>query len=72
MNRPIDTTKKSNIKCEHCRYACDYRYECRGEVFDTWCRLKDKPKHYWNRCKDFNWDTDLNLKENDNETDNKD
>lgn len=66
MSRPIDTTKKSNIKCEYCRYACSYHYVCRDGVFNTWCRLKDKPKNYWNRCKDFKWNADLNLKENDN------
>ena len=62
MSRPIDTTKKSNIKCKHCRYACISPYVYRYEVFDTWCRLKDKPKHYWYRCKDFKWNADLNLK----------
>lgn len=63
MKRKIDKTKKANIKCEHCRYACNYQYECRDGVFDTWCRLKDKPKHYWNRCKDFNWSEEFDYKE---------
>ena len=63
MSRTVDKTKKSNIKCEHCRYACNYRYVCRDGIFDTWCRLKDKPKHYWSRCKDFEWSGEFDYKE---------
>ena len=47
--RPLDKTKKSNIKCEHCLYAdIDKR---RG----YWCSLHEEKKNYWNRCKCFKW-----------------
>lgn len=48
--RPIDRTKKSNIRCVNCRYA-DV-----NEQRDYWCSLYDVPKHYWNRCKEFEWE----------------
>jgi hypothetical protein len=46
MKRKVDRTKKSNRKCEHCKYfhpdgACMFhQYEL---------------KNYWNVCKDFDW-----------------
>ena len=54
MKRQIDKTKKSNIKCEHCRYA-DV-----NEQRDYWCSLHETPKNYWNRCKEFEWKDGLN------------
>lgn len=49
MSRPVDKTKKSNIKCEHCLFAdCD-------EYGKYWCSLHEMPKNYWNRCKEFMW-----------------
>lgn len=47
--RPVDRTKKSNIKCEHCRYSDVNKQR------DYWCSLHATPKNYWNRCKDFKW-----------------
>lgn len=47
--RKVDKTKKSNIKCEHC-LAFDNDKECGG-----WCAIHEKPKNYWNRCKQFIW-----------------
>lgn len=48
--RPIDQTKKSNIKCEHCKFW--YNHDCckntNSEHFDT-------QRNYWNRCKQFEW-----------------
>ena len=44
--RPIDKTKKSNIKCEHCKY---YNKRC------STCKITEEPKWYWNRCKQFEW-----------------
>lgn len=49
-NRPIDRTKKSNIKCEHCKYWS----------IDRTCKCKTSPKYdfytcYYNRCKAFGW-----------------
>lgn len=54
-NRPIDRSKKSNIKCEHCLY-CD---KPRNHPMEYWknyhCCLHVKEVNYWNRCKDFEW-----------------
>lgn len=53
--RPIDKTKKSNIKCEHC---CNYAivYDSNYQMVGSKCRLfPDKPINYWNRCKNFEW-----------------
>ena len=44
--RPIDKTKKSNIKCEHCNYW--------NEV-DGICMHHGIHKNYWNRCSYFEW-----------------
>lgn len=60
-NRPIDKTKKTNIKCEHCKHfvetdrktpyaqlpimACDNR----DSKWYGDCRM------YWNRCQFFEW-----------------
>lgn len=43
--RPIDKTKQSNVKCEHCQNYTDH-----GE-----CEETGEAKNYWNRCKRFNW-----------------
>ena len=45
--RTVDRTKKSNIKCEHCRF-----FSATGEV----CLTTGKRKHYWNKCDDFEWE----------------
>lgn len=50
-NRPIDRSKKSNIKCEHCMYR-DKPTKF-GEK--DHCCLHVKEVNYWNRCKDFKW-----------------
>ena len=57
--RPVDKTKKSNIKCEHCK--C---WQARSTT--NWfkrlfhCSNPKSPKseqvtNYWNRCKCFEW-----------------
>ena len=56
--RPIDKTKKSNIKCEHCKFWCEWSYY--GENKDYYCKNPCSPQHnnqrnYWNRCKQFEW-----------------
>ena len=49
--RPVDTSKKSNIKCEHClHYDKSQEYDQK-----PWCSLHEVEKNYWNRCKDFQW-----------------
>lgn len=56
--RPIDKSKSSNIKCEHCRF---WNYnDDDGSYVDTKCSCLNSPKHgvstkYWNRCKGFEW-----------------
>lgn len=51
--RKVDKSKKSNIKCEHCE-AFDNDKEDGG-----WCCVLEKPKNYWNRCKNFIWKHDI-------------
>ncbi len=64
--RPVYTTKKSNIKCEHCRYferSTDDIYVTENPLTGTLtyhmpqskCLKSDIPKNYWNRCKQFEW-----------------
>lgn len=46
--RPIDKSKKSNIKCEHCK---NFSGGCK-------CLLNGEFRNYWNRCKKFEWRKD--------------
>lgn len=48
--RKIDRTKKSNIKCEHCRHWEGFSSD-RGRI----CLKKNEVKNYWYRCKEFEW-----------------
>lgn len=48
-NKPIDRTKKSNIKCEHCMYW--QQSKCMSDYSDKY----GKETNYWNRCKAFDW-----------------
>ena len=64
--RPVDKTKKSNIKCEHCKHFCNW-YEHRAPkdaLYSGDCSCVDSPNwaccvSYWNRCKAFEWSEDL-------------
>ena len=56
--RPIDKTKSSNIKCEHCESFCDNQI-----TNDTYCSKKNESTQYWNRCKLFGWNPNLKYKE---------
>ena len=49
--RPIDKTKKSNIKCEHCKHY----QSVMGQICSGKCVASGKYKNYWNRCKQFEW-----------------
>ena len=50
--KTVDTTKKSNIKCEHCEHwAKEPSYHC---------MLTGAYKNYWNKCKSFEWRGDKN------------
>lgn len=48
MLRPIDKTKKSNIKCSHCT-----NWRCKDYI--SYCALTASKVNYWNRCKHFEW-----------------
>ena len=50
--RPVDKTKKSNIKCEHCKYY-EVPENITSEVYT--CSITGEDKNYWNRCKKFEW-----------------
>lgn len=59
--KTVDITKKSNIKCEHCRHRKpeqDKRTAWNNVVMV--CKNPRSPKcnkpcNYWNRCKAFEW-----------------
>lgn len=60
--RQLDRTKKSNIKCEHCRYWCKIGVKETpiGDYDLQGCSNPESPKYntstcYYNRCKVFNW-----------------
>ena len=50
--RPIDISKKKNLKCEHCTNWVK-------EQAKSWdsapCALSGTPKMYYQRCKQFAW-----------------
>lgn len=54
--RKVDKSKKSNIKCEHCKYFIDYTipHLCQNENSKRW------QVNYWNRCKHFEWSDEYN------------
>ena len=56
-NRTVDKTKKSNIKCQHCD-----NWRCHDYI--AYCALTGSKTNYWNRCKHFEWTTDIDYKEN--------
>lgn len=64
MSKPIDKSKKSNIKCEHCEYFDRDWGFCTNKLADKY------NINYWNRCKHFEWAKRLTYKEDNNETDN--
>lgn len=51
MVRKVDITKKSNIKCEHCRWFNGTDCQEGGKY--------RKQTNYWNRCKRFKWRDDI-------------
>ena len=59
-NKPIDKTKKSNIKCDHCRFSIIDK-NATIAVDNSECTNSNSPKFgkgtisYWNRCKCFEW-----------------
>ena len=60
MNKkPVDKTKKSNIKCEHCKYFNRNKSAIMLVLnhieSHSVCDIKNEPKYYWNRCENFEW-----------------
>lgn len=59
MSREVDKSKKSNIKCEHCKFYHirkpngDNEYKCHNPLSDRF----GEELHYWNRCKSFEWNS---------------
>ena len=50
MSRPIDRSKKSNIKCEHCANWHDNKHY-------FICLITGEIKEYWRAgCEKFTWD----------------
>lgn len=70
--RPIDRTKKSNIKCEHCKHWTGVSTECWCEAMYA-CMNKESNRYkqatyYYNRCKQFEWPEVNNEDQEDNIT----
>jgi hypothetical protein len=55
MKRTVDRTKKSNIKCEHCKYYTRNEYSRCVHPSKTGTFM-----NYWQRCKMFEW-RELNI-----------
>ena len=55
--RPVDKTKKSNIKCEHCAWwkLCESNQWDNAKCSNSKSPKYDTETHYWNRCKAFGW-----------------
>ena len=58
-NKPIDKSKKSNVKCEHCNYF-EKSNKLRWGFPIMVCTCNDskwylQERLYWNRCKSFKW-----------------
>ena len=53
--RTVDKSKKSNVKCEHCKH---FKARLDSKVFQriSYCDITKDEKNYWNRCKQFEWD----------------
>ena len=55
MRKPVDKTKKSNIKCEHCDHFAGMGI--------SKCDFTGEKKYYYQRCKKFEWSKRLEYKE---------
>lgn len=53
--KPIDRSKKSNIKCEHCANWTGWASEK--------CKMTGQEKRYYQKCKIFSWNERLTYKE---------
>ena len=69
--KTVDKSKKSNIKCEHCKHFQRSKEEmCVTENHLTGtltfhhpqdkCAVTNETKNYWNRCKNFEWEDKYN------------
>lgn len=55
MAKPIDRSKKTNIKCEHCEHYSGMRTKR--------CSVHQCEKEYYLKCKSFEWRKDATYKE---------
>lgn len=54
--RKLDLSKKSNMKCEHCKYYHKYsKNKCKGANPLGYCELHKLEFKYWNSCNKFIW-----------------
>lgn len=56
----VNRSKKSNIKCDNCEHwkgPVVYHLDKRGPIPGRRCALTGEHKAYWNRCKQFEWDS---------------
>lgn len=54
-SKTVNKDKKSNIKCEHCRYWKNVSMSQVDKCTNTDSPKYDTGTHYWNRCKCFEW-----------------
>ena len=52
MKRTVDKTKKSNVKCEHCKF---WNKENALGTYAPTCLLTCTRHEYYQRCKKFEW-----------------
>lgn len=59
--RAVDITKKTNIKCEHCKYWQSWAWERLDERCNRCakCGKCGEVKKNYNRCKEFEWRDEL-------------
>ena len=54
--RKLDISKKSNVRCEHCKYYEMYdKSKSKSSSSLGKCKLKDKEYKYWHSCHRFIW-----------------
>ena len=53
IKRKVDRSKKSNIKCEHCKH-----WAGKSADINKVCNVTGNVRNYYNRCKNFEWKDD--------------
>lgn len=59
--RAVDTTKNSNVRCEHCKYWQSWAWIRLDEKCNrcAMCGKHKEVKKDYNRCSDFEWRKEL-------------